>query len=134
MGNVAVISESAQLRIRRSKTDQRGKGVLVALFRGNGPCLCPVMALEQFFLLRPQMGSLLLVHGDGSVLSHFQFVSVFRKCLSAAGVHPSDFASHSFHISAPTEASWWGLGENAVKQIDRWESTRFRLYVRPHLL
>lgn len=104
------------------------------LFQGNTTGLCPVSALEQFSLVRPHLGGPLFVHADGSCLSRFQFVVVFCKCLLEAGPDPLEYTSHSLLIGAATEASRRGLNDNAVKQIGRWESKRFRMYVRPQLL
>lgn len=73
------------------------------------------------------------MHQDGLSLSQFQFVAVFKKCLEALGLGDQKFSSHSFRIGAATEAVRWGLDEAAVKRIGRWESRRFKSYVRPHL-
>ncbi|OCT97217.1 hypothetical protein XELAEV_18009446mg [Xenopus laevis] len=42
--------------------------------------------------------------------------------------------SHSFRIGAATEAARLGLSEAVVKRIGRWESRRFKNYVRPTLV
>ncbi|XP_077329230.1 integrase/recombinase xerD homolog [Lithobates pipiens] len=122
------------LKLRRSKTDQSGKGVDVWLYALPGSEICPVAAVTEFVKMRPQGEGPLLVHRDGSFLSKFQFITVFRKCLKAGGFDGAQFASHSFRIGAATEAARCGLDETAVKRIGRWESKRFRSYVRPHLV
>lgn len=72
----------------------------------------------------------LLVHADGSFLSRFQFISIFRKGISELGLDESLYAGHSFRIGAATEAARLGLGEDVIKRIGRWESKRFKFYVR----
>lgn len=47
----------------------------------------------------------------------------------ATGFNPLEYASHAFRIGAATEASRWGLDENTVRRIGRWESNRFRGWV-----
>lgn len=42
-------------------------------------------------------------HADGSALSRFQFIVVFKVCLQVAGFSPSDYSSHSFRIGSATE-------------------------------
>lgn len=69
------------LRLRRSKADQRGRGVNVLLFALQGSRVCPVEAVREFLGVRPAGMGPYLLHEDGSYLSKFQFVSVFRKCL-----------------------------------------------------
>lgn len=132
--DVEISQSTVQVRLRRSKTDQLGKGKVVVLGRGVDQGLCPLWALQSFLDRRPQVGGPLLVHSDGSFLSRFQFVAVFRRCLIAGGFRPSEYASHSFRIGAATEVARWGLGDSLVQRIGRWESNRFRIYVRPHLL
>lgn len=121
-------------RVRRSKTDQKGRGVSVVLHCLQGSSMCPVDALLVYLRVRPGAPGPLLVHLDGTFLSRFQFVRVFRKGLEKLGYRAGDFSSHSFRIGAATEASRWGLSSEVVKRIGRWESDRYKLYVRPHLL
>ncbi|XP_077307203.1 integrase/recombinase xerD homolog [Lithobates pipiens] len=131
--DVRMLGDRVEILLRRSKTDQVGRGVRVCLYRLEGSPLCPVQAVGEFLGVRPGGDGTLLVHADGSLLSRFQFVAVFRKCLTAAGLDSSQFASHSFRIGAATEAARCGLDEAAVRRIGRWESLRFRSYVRPEL-
>lgn len=120
--------------LRRSKTDQRGRGVCVTLYALRGSLMCPVEALRQYRECRGVALGPLLIHADGSYLSQFQFVQIFRRCLTALGRDAGSFSSHSFRIGAATEAARWGLSKDRVKKIGRWESDRYKLYVRPHLL
>ncbi|KAM4025850.1 LOW QUALITY PROTEIN: uncharacterized protein ACNLHF_026276 [Anomaloglossus baeobatrachus] len=130
---VCVGSRQVECRIRRSKTDQLGRGRLVVLYAVPGEELCLVRLVERFLALRGQPGPFLR-HMDGSFLSRYQFVAVLRKSLRGVGECPEDFGSHSFRIGAATEASRWGLGDEVVKCIGRWESSCFRRYVRPQVL
>ncbi|KAM8960554.1 uncharacterized protein RCH25_036277 [Pelodytes ibericus] len=126
--------DSICVLIRRSKTDQVGKGLTVSLLALPDSPACPVHCLQQFLHLRPDGGSPLLVHRDGSAMSRFQFFLVFRKCLAALDLGLAAFGTHSFRIGAATEAARWGLGDSVVKLIGRWESARFKSYIRPHLV
>ncbi|KAM3918946.1 uncharacterized protein RB166_013684 [Leptodactylus fuscus] len=120
--------------VRRSKTDQVGRGLVVRLHPLAGSCVCPVACFESFLARRPSGGVALLIHENLSCLSRFQFVQVLRRGLDLLGLPAKDYSSHSFRIGAATEAARWGLPEDLIKRIGRWESDRFRLYVRPHLL
>ncbi|XP_068103215.1 uncharacterized protein [Hyperolius riggenbachi] len=131
--DVAVQEDSVSILLRRSKTDQASKGRSVSLFRIGGP-LCPRAAVESFMAIRPPGATAFLAHADGIPLTRFQFTAIFRKCLAFIGFPPAEFASHSFRIGAATEASRWGLSEEVIKKIGRWESVRFRSYIRPHLV
>lgn len=94
----------------------------------------PAWAVQEWLVVRPSGPGPFLKHEDGSALSRFQFGSIFQKCLVAAGLSSQNYSSHSFRIGAAMEAARWGLDDRLVRQIIRWESGRFRLYVRPHSL
>ncbi|XP_069810646.1 integrase/recombinase xerD homolog [Dendropsophus ebraccatus] len=135
-GDVSVGVDCVSCFLRRSKTDQSGKGKRIVLYAVPGAAACPVRCVQQFLAIRPclQPGGSFLVHRDGRALSRFQFIAIFRSGLDKLGLPAREFASHSFRIGAATEAVRWGLGEQMVRQIGRWESERFRSYVRLELL
>ncbi|XP_075687663.1 uncharacterized protein LOC142656621 [Rhinoderma darwinii] len=133
-GEVSLYGDRLEVWLRRSKTDQLGKGKRIVLFALPGSAMCPVACMRVF---KPQAGSPelpLLCYEDGSFLSRFQFGAVFKKCLAAVGVAAGPYSSHSFRIGAATEAGRWGLDDDGVRRIGRWESNRFKSYLRPHLL
>ena len=134
VADVGWTPEGVTLWLRRSKTDQSGKGRAVHVFPIEGSELCPVGLVRDYLDIRPGVGGAFLVHENGSPMSRYQFVAVFRKCLGALGLVAKEFSAHSFRIGAATEAARNGLGEEAIKRIGRWESRRFRLYVRPQLV
>lgn len=100
--------------LRRSKTDQLGKGRKVQLYSITGSPLCPVDLVRRFLTVRLDVGGPLLVHAEGTPLTRFQFVAVFRKCLITLGLGHAEFSIHSFCIGAATEAVRWGLDDVAV--------------------
>lgn len=108
--------------IRRSKTNQAGRGVRGELFGVTGSPACPLQVVSRFLELRPGRVGPLLLHANGSALSRYQFTAVFRGGLGVLGFCPSDFACHSFRIGAATEAVRWGVSEGALRRIGRWES------------
>ncbi|XP_053561660.1 uncharacterized protein LOC128652755 [Bombina bombina] len=130
--DVALFDYKVEIFLRRSKTDQLGKGRTVVLFP-SGLEVCPWRCLFEYFQVRPVMGGSLLVHVDGRPLSQFQFRAVLNKSLCRLGFNSRDFGSHSFRIGAATEASVRGLSDSVVKGIGRWCSARYRRYVRPDL-
>eukprot|EP00079_Xenopus_tropicalis_P035206 XP_017948977.1 PREDICTED: micronuclear linker histone polyprotein-like [Xenopus tropicalis] len=129
-----VDNERAVIRLRRSKTDTWGKGAVITLYRLDGGVVCPIGCLQRYMEVRPNSGTSLLIHENGSPLTRFQFGKVLRIVLQDVGEKPNDFGTHSFRIGAATEAARLGLGDDMVKKIGRWESRRFQSYVRPALL
>lgn len=128
-----LFEDRVEFALRRSKTDQLGRGKRVVVFAVPGSTLCPVDCLRRYRSLklgvfRPR--DPLLVHEDGSFLSRYQFVGVFRKGVRALGLSSEDYSGHFFRIGAATEAARLGMGDDVIKRIGRWESIRFRSYVR----
>ncbi|XP_054825892.1 integrase/recombinase xerD homolog [Eublepharis macularius] len=119
------------ITLRRSKTDQRGRGSTVTLRAARHRLLCPVRAVRAFLECRPPHPGPLFIHEDGSPLSRYQFSSVLRACLQSAGLPPMQFGSHSFRIGAATVAADLGLPAPVIQSIGRWHSSAFHSYIRP---
>lgn len=131
MGDVSGDS-SLIIRLRKSKTDQAGKGVIM-LCPLDDPLYCPVATVKRFLGLRPATPGYLLIHLDGVPLTKFQFEKILTGCLSRAGllVAGKRFSSHSFRIGAATSAFLAGLDPDKVKRIGRWDSPCYKRYIRP---
>eukprot|EP00079_Xenopus_tropicalis_P019702 XP_012809685.1 PREDICTED: uncharacterized protein LOC105945641 [Xenopus tropicalis] len=131
--DVRVSDGEVRVRLRQSKTDTLGKGKDIVLFKVDGGMACPVGCMLQFLKVRQEGTEVFLVHEDKTPLTRFQFTSIMKRSLQLSGVLPEEFGTHSFRIGAATEAASLGLGEKVVMQIGRWESKRFRSYIRPGL-
>ncbi|CAM5120472.1 unnamed protein product [Natator depressus] len=74
--------DSLQLKVHRSKTDQRGFTEAVFLHRSGEMNLHPVQALHTYVAqCQHSEGGPLFLHSDHSFLTKFQFVGVFQKQL-----------------------------------------------------
>lgn len=125
--------EGVAIFLRKSKTDQGGRGRMVRVYPIHGSPQCPVSTVKEFLKVRPNVQGPFLIHLNCSMLSRFQFGAVFRKCLQGLGLVEKEFSSHSFRIGAATEAARLGMDVEVIKRIGRWESNRFQSYVRPQL-
>ncbi|XP_041435902.1 uncharacterized protein LOC121399387 isoform X2 [Xenopus laevis] len=132
--DVKVFDDNITVRLRKSKTDSLGKGKDIVLFTVDGGVACPVGCVGRFLHLRGGAGKVFLQHENGMPLTRFQFNSMLKRTLGSIGVNPTEFGTHSFRIGAATEAAGLGLGDRMVMKIGRWESKRFRSYIRPSLL
>lgn len=65
-------------------------GKLLFLYCLPGSGICP-MCVEEFLGVRPDSQRGLLVHQDGSWLSLYQSLVVFRRCLRALGLKEREF-------------------------------------------
>ncbi|CAJ0946547.1 unnamed protein product [Ranitomeya imitator] len=111
------------LRVRRSKTDQEGRGIWFPLFAIKGS-ICPLALIKSYMQVRGN-GPQLFIHENGSPLFVCLFLAVLRQALSFLGLPAADFGTHSFRIGAATEASRAGLFESDIQRVGRWRSRCF---------
>lgn len=78
-------------------------------------------------------GGFFLIHVNLMPLTKYQFDVVLKKCLEKMGLNNLRFSSHSFRIGAASEGARLGLPELDIKEMGRWKSQCFKLYVRPNL-
>ncbi|XP_067323238.1 integrase/recombinase xerD homolog [Anolis sagrei] len=132
--DISVQDNALALRIRKSKTDQLGKGVSLHI-RGLEPGhLCPVQSLSRFLTTRGSTPGFLFIHRDGSPLTRYQFMAVFRGALQHLGLPRTEFGGHSFRIGAATTAAAGGVPVEVIKSMGRWKSSAYASYIRPGLL
>lgn len=131
--DVIVSEDSLRIFIRRSKTDQMGKGSWLSLYPLNSH-ICPIFNFREYLSLRPNLSDDFFVHLDGAPVTRFQFNYILKRAVSVVGLDSFKLTSHSFRIGAATEAARLGLSDSIIKRLGRWESNRFQLYIRPELI
>lgn len=117
------------LLLRRSKTDQVGKGVKVILGR-TGHDLCPVAAVLDYLGSRGSDSGPLFRWSDGRPLTRTRFVEEVRIALQRANLPAKNFAGHSFRIGAATTAAAAGVEDSTIQALGRWKSSAFLRYIR----
>lgn len=94
----------------RSKTDQEGRGQLVAVAYGAKPATCPVRALKAYLAAAgdPKSGPLFRVTKRGRLLEERIADQVIyrlvKKLCARAGMDPADFGAHSLRAGHITQA------------------------------
>lgn len=133
ISDVAIDKEEAPkviaIRLKRSKTDQVGRGTSLVMGR-TGIELCPVEALLRYIGHRGTQQGPLFQWRDGSPLTRSQFVMEVRKALTAAGLPAQNYAGHSFRIGVATTAATLGLEDSTIQTLGRWRSRAFLSYIR----
>lgn len=110
-----------------------GKGNWISLRRLSSSHICPCFLLKSFLAARPPFDGHLLIHDSGLPLTRYQFRTVLKRCLLHLGLGQIPISSHSFRIGAATTAATLGLSATMIKNIGRWHSNCYRLYVRPNV-
>ena len=127
-GDVSVSDDNSMIRVflKRSKTDQFGRGVAVYL-GATGDDLCPLAALSSHIPLRGDSPGAFL---RTVALTKARFVDLVRGVLSRAGVPLASYSGHSFRIGAATTASQAGIPDAVIQALGRWSSSAFLQYIR----
>ena len=122
--------DSLEVFIRRSKTDQVGKGRRLVLRRCSVENLCPVRAAKVYMEQRGLEEGYFLMHADTSPLTKYQFWRMTDLALQKVGVQGLRFGTHSFRIGAASTAAALGYSPEEIKRLGRWSSNSYRNYVR----
>ena len=119
--------EGLVIHIRRSKTDQRGRGAKVPIPYQSDPKLCPVRAYfrwkktrsggagedpESYVFRQIMRGQVISAKG----VSSCWVARTIKRCCSMAGIDPKDIAGHSLRRGFATEASRKGKPLEAIKK------------------
>jgi len=129
--------EGIVVRIRRSKTDQYGQGLLRGIPAGKRASTCPVTAMTEWLqasgiesgpVFRPLTKA-------GSVrtrrLTDRSIALIIKRAAEGAGMDASRFAGHSLRSGLATEAAAQGANERSIMRQGGWKSaTMARRYIR----
>ena len=100
-GDVAIDSRQAttmlKVHLKRSKSDQLGKGVDVFIGHTSNP-LCPVSAVLSYIMVCDTAAGPFFQLSTRTPLTKSYFISEVRQALEAVGLPYKDFAGHSFRI------------------------------------
>jgi integrase len=110
------------IRLRRSKTDQEGRGRLVQIPDRVALEPTPNEALEQW-LRRAGISSGPLFRGvdrwgnvRGSALSGQAIYSIVRRCMESIGEDPGRYGAHSLRAGYATQGYLDGIGEHEIAE------------------
>ena len=142
VGDLELDSRGWIVTLRRSKTDQEGRGRKIGLPYASEPTVCPVRTVQAWLELRKRAGvpadaesPLFLrvdnLHGDiidarltGQVVNR-----IVKQAADAAGFAVEDFSAHSLRAGFVTTAAKAGksvhaikrqTGHNSISMIDRY--------------
>ena len=117
------------VRLRRSKTDQFGRGTTIFVGRTHED-ICPVAAVLAYLARRPGTPGPLFIFDNGAPLSRSYLVRTLRTTLTDAGIDTTGYSGHSFRIGAASAAAKAGLPDSMIQTLGRWKSAAFLSYIR----
>jgi len=114
---------------KSSKTDsfRAGQSLIVARCPS---LLCPVTAMQQYFLLaKPRSGPLFFFR-LGHYLTRSSVTHLLRDSARSAGLPHESLKGHSFQIGAASAAVAAGLPDWLIKVLGRWSCDSYQIYIR----
>jgi site-specific recombinase XerD len=125
------------VHIRRSKTDQEGKGASIGLPYGSDPATCPVRTLRTWLDAAGIHSGAIFRHVDrhgrllGRQISGRAAAERVKQACTAAGLKAARYGGHSLRAGLITSAIEGGATEHRTMQHSRHRSVHvFRTYVR----
>jgi hypothetical protein len=122
-------SDYVIISLRNFKTNQRGKLITLKIPKETG-AICPVRALLDYVLHKPQNQKFFFCHQDGVPVTKTQFCAVLKKCVQGCQLSNS-FKSHSFRIGRASDLAAQGYSAEVIMKLGRWTSSCYKLYIRP---
>ena len=123
------ISGDSQVLLKRSKTNQFGRGVEVFL-GATGDELCLVGAVQAYVAQQGVSPGAFYHTADGLPLTKARFVDHVRGVLARAGIPLSGYLGDSFRIGVATATSQARVSDSVIQALGRWLSLAFLRYIR----
>ncbi|OWZ23997.1 hypothetical protein PHMEG_0001036 [Phytophthora megakarya] len=127
---------SVHIRLKGSKTNQRGKPTLRMLNRSGHQFLCPVFGA--ICLLKARHGLPLEIPaavyinacGRPECVSSLPLAKSIRQAASSLGSNPAEFSAHSLRAGGATHMYRAGIDALTIQFHGRWASDTFKQYTR----
>jgi integrase len=105
--DVEFVSKGMDVHIRRSKTDQEGRGRIVSILYASTPSVCAVRTLREWIKVAKPKDSLFDI-GPRTV------ARIVQRTAEAVGLDPERFGGHSLRAGFATTASRKGKSLDAI--------------------
>ncbi len=131
------VTEGLKIKIRRSKTDQFGEGLIKALPYFNKSQYCPVISLKKWIdYSKINAGPLFRRFLKGSKLSKNRLTDqtvalLIKEYLNLAGIDSKNYSGHSLRSGFATSAAESGAEERSIMTMTGHKSTEMvRRYIK----
>ena len=131
------VSEGLKINLRRSKTDQFGKGLTKALPYFDNSQYCPVVSLKNWIeISKISSGPVFRRFIKGSKLSENRLTDqtvalLIKEYLQLAGIDSKNYSGHSLRAGFATSAAESGAEERSIMAMTGHKSTEMvRRYIK----
>ncbi|XP_041470930.1 uncharacterized protein LOC121420388 [Lytechinus variegatus] len=122
-----------EVTIRRSKSDQTGKGCCIIIPTNTSSPMCPVLAVDNYLSIRSSSQGrerAFFRHFSTQPLTRHEFGKTLKQAISFLNLPVEFYSSHSFRIGAATSAAMAGIPDARIQNMGRWASLSHRRYIR----
>jgi integrase len=126
--DLTFVKEGIVVRIKRSKTDQEGRGTEKAIPYSSLPTLCPVRAILAWIEATPIVIEALFVSIGKSGRLHEKRLSdkavalIIKRVLVHVGLDGAEYSGHSLRAGFATQAALNGASDRAIMQQTKHKS------------
>ena len=131
------VPEGLKITIKKSKTDQFGKGMIKGLPFFNNENYCPIVNLKKWLKIsKIRSGPIFRRFFKGSSLTDKRLtdqsvVLLMKKYLNLAGIDNKNFSGHSLRSGFATVAAEAGASERSIMDMTGHKTTQMvRRYIR----
>jgi hypothetical protein len=119
------------IRLDNSKTDYFREGVVIRL-HANGSSTCPVAKLRAAWdaAVDDSPGAPVFQQANGAPCTYKWLQHSLRMVVDRIGLDKSDYGTHSLRIGGATSLAIAGERPETIKEMGRWKSLSYQLYVR----
>ena len=126
--DVKVNNDHIKVTLRKTKSNQFSSSI-VRIY-GNGTEICPLSAMNEYLNSRNLKKSSPLFWKGSSPLTYSSFNAILKQLLTAVGLNPSQYSSHSLRSGAATTAANRGIPSWLIQNLGRWHSDCYKIYVK----
>ena len=132
ISDVKACSNTVEINLRYSKTDQLGKSVTLEFSQCESKQICPVTLLHKFLQQRPKVQGPLFCHYNGLPVTRFQFSAILSKVVQFSSPNAPVVRTHSFRIGASSVSYLQNISESDIREMGRWsdQSSVYKRYIR----
>ena len=131
------VNEGVKIKIKKSKTDQFGEGMIKAIPYFNNEEFCPVVNLKKMLKICEINGSGIFrrISKSGKILSNSltdqNVALILKKYLTIAGLDNINFSGHSLRSGFATASAESGADERSIMNMTGHKSTEMvRRYIK----
>jgi integrase len=137
VADVTLVPEGMLVRVRRSKTDQEGAGLVKGIPRGTHPETCPVQAVQGWLKASGIRAGLIFRALDARgnrtrrPMPAYQVGRIVQRAVRKHGLDATAYGGHSLRSGLVTAAAQAGVAERVIMQQTGHTDVRsMRRYIR----